>query len=92
MSKEPLKAPGKLTISGLELVQGKGAFGTFMGLPRDFAVASLKNKDNKITVTFVLARVGGWTDGHLSGDSLIVLVCRSGANEGWPNCINGSRR
>jgi uncharacterized protein involved in outer membrane biogenesis len=54
VSKDRLKAPGKLTISGLELVQGKGAFGTFMGLPRDFVVASLKNKENKITVNFVL--------------------------------------
>jgi uncharacterized protein DUF748 len=54
VSKDRLKAPGKLTISGLELVQGRGAFGTFMGLPRDFVVASLKNKENKITVNFVL--------------------------------------
>jgi hypothetical protein len=54
VSKDRLKAPGKLTISGLELVQGKGAFDTFMGLPRDFVVASLKNKENKITVNFVL--------------------------------------
>ena len=54
VSKGRLKAPGKLTISGLELVQGKGAFDTFMGLPRDFVVASLKNEENKIAVNFVL--------------------------------------
>jgi Domain of Unknown Function (DUF748) len=49
-----LKAPGKLTISDLELTPAKDAFGTFMGVPRDAVVASLKNKDNKIAVNFVL--------------------------------------
>ena len=49
-----LKAPGKLTISDLELTPSKDTFGTFMGVPRDAVVASLKNKDNKIAVNFVL--------------------------------------
>jgi len=49
-----LKAPGKLTISGLHLAPANGAFGTFMGLPREAVVASLKNRDNKIAVNFVL--------------------------------------
>ena len=49
-----LKAPGKLTISDLELTPAKDAFATFMGVPRDAVVASLKNKDNKIEVNFVL--------------------------------------
>ena len=49
-----LKAPGMLTISDLELTPAKDAFGTFMGVPRDAVVASLKNKDNKIAVNFVL--------------------------------------
>ena len=52
--KNRLKAPGKLTISDLELAPAKDAFGTFMGVPRDALVASLKNKDNKIAVNFVL--------------------------------------
>jgi hypothetical protein len=52
--KDRLKAPGKLTISDLELTPAKDAFGTFMGVPRDAVVASLKNKDNKIAVNFVL--------------------------------------
>ena len=52
--KNRLKAPGKLTISDLELAPAKDAFGTFMGVPRDALVASLKNKDNKIAVSFVL--------------------------------------
>jgi hypothetical protein len=49
-----LKAPGKATIADLELSPSKGALGTFMGVPRDAVVAFLKNKDNKITVNFVL--------------------------------------
>jgi len=49
-----LQAPGKLTISDLELTPAKDAFATFMGVPRDAVVASLKNKDNKIAVNFVL--------------------------------------
>jgi len=50
VSKGRLKAPGKLTISGLELAPAKSAFGTFMGVPREAVVASLKNRDNKIAV------------------------------------------
>ena len=54
VSKGRLMAPGKLTISGLELAPAKGAFGTFMGVPREAVVTSLKNRDNKISVNFVL--------------------------------------
>jgi hypothetical protein len=54
VSKGRLKAPGKITISSLELAPAKGAFGTFMGVPREAVVASLKNRDNKIAVNFVL--------------------------------------
>ena len=51
MSKGRLKAPGKLTISGLELAPAEGAFVTFMGVPREVVVACLKDKDNKIAVS-----------------------------------------
>src|SRR5713101_963787 len=54
VSKGRLMAPGKLTISGLELAPAEGAFATFMGVPREAVVASLKNKHNKIAVNFVL--------------------------------------
>jgi Domain of Unknown Function (DUF748) len=58
VSKGRLKAPGTLTISGLDLAPAKGAFGTFigtfMGVPREVVVASLKNSDDKIAVNFVL--------------------------------------
>lgn len=54
VSEGRLKAPGKLTISGLELAPAKGAFGTFMGVPREAVVASLKDRDDEIAVNFVL--------------------------------------
>jgi hypothetical protein len=54
VSKNRLKAPGKVTISDPELAPAKGVFGTFMGVPRGAVVAFLKNKGNKITVNFVL--------------------------------------
>ncbi|HEY7676825.1 MAG TPA: DUF748 domain-containing protein, partial [Candidatus Methylomirabilis sp.] len=54
VSKNRLKAPGKATISDLELAPAKGGLGTFMGVPRDAVVAFLKTKDNKIAVNFLL--------------------------------------
>lgn len=49
-----LHAPGKLTLTGLELSEKSGAFGTFMGLPRQAVVAGLKDRSNRITVNFTL--------------------------------------
>jgi len=54
VSKGRLMARGKLTISGLQLAPAKSAFGTFMGVPREAVLASLKNRDNKIVVNFLL--------------------------------------
>ena len=54
VSKGRLMAPGKLIISGLELAPAMNAFGTFMGVPREAVLASLKNKDDKIAMNFVL--------------------------------------
>jgi len=41
VSKGRLMAPGRLTISGLELAPARSAFATFMGVPREAVVASL---------------------------------------------------
>jgi hypothetical protein len=51
---DQLKAPGKATISDLELVPAENAVGTFMGLPRQAVIAFLMRSGNKITVNFVL--------------------------------------
>ena len=49
-----LRAPGRVVISDLEFAPTKGAWDMFMGLPRGAVVNSLKNKGNKIEVSFVL--------------------------------------
>jgi hypothetical protein len=49
-----LRAPGKATISDLELVRGRGVYGPFLGVPRDTVLAFLRAKDNKVIMNFVL--------------------------------------
>lgn len=50
VKKNRLHAPGRVTLSGLELSSGK----TFMGMPREAVVAMLKDKKGQIAVDFVL--------------------------------------
>ncbi|WP_306478115.1 DUF748 domain-containing protein [Methyloversatilis sp.] len=45
-----LKAPGTLTLNGLELASG----GSFMGLPRAAVVGLMKDRDERISVDFTL--------------------------------------
>ena len=45
-----LHAPGRVTLSGLELSTGK----TFMGMPREAVVAMMKDRKGQITADFVL--------------------------------------
>ncbi|MCX5801038.1 MAG: DUF748 domain-containing protein [Candidatus Eisenbacteria bacterium] len=54
VSNNRLRAPGKITISDLELTPAKGPLGTFMGLPRQAVMAFLMKNENRITVNFVL--------------------------------------
>lgn len=49
-----LHAPGTITLSALELAPGGGAFGTFMGMPRQAVIAGMKNRDGQITIDFTL--------------------------------------
>lgn len=49
-----LHAPGRLTLSGLELSAGGGPLGTFMGMPRQLVVASLKDGRDRIVIDFEL--------------------------------------
>ncbi|MDB5764840.1 MAG: hypothetical protein JWQ21_3835 [Herminiimonas sp.] len=49
-----LHAPGTVTLTGLELAPGGGALGTFMGVPRQAVVASLKDRNGRIVVPFTL--------------------------------------
>ncbi|OGB24689.1 MAG: hypothetical protein A3I66_18025 [Burkholderiales bacterium RIFCSPLOWO2_02_FULL_57_36] len=52
--KNQLNAPGTITLSGLELAPSDSGSGTFMGVPRQAVVTSLKDRDGKIVVEFVL--------------------------------------
>lgn len=47
-------APGKATLSDLQLRSGPGVAGTFMGVPRQGVVNLLKNRDGKIELTFLV--------------------------------------
>jgi hypothetical protein len=79
VSKGRLKAPGTLTISGLELTPGKNVLDTFMGVPRGAAVSSLKNKDDTITVRFALD--GDIDDPHFSLNEALGTRVASGMAE-----------
>lgn len=50
VQKNRLHAPGRVTLSGLELSSGK----TFMGMPRDAVIGMLKDKKGQIAVDFSL--------------------------------------
>jgi hypothetical protein len=54
VSDSRLKAPGKATISDMELVPAEDGLDTFMGLPRRAVLAYLMRNDNTITVDFIL--------------------------------------
>jgi hypothetical protein len=74
--KNQLHAPGTLTLSDLELAPGGGAMSTFMGVPRQAVVASLKNRNGQIVVQFTL-------EGNLSDPQFSInesLSKRAGAS------------
>lgn len=50
VKKKRLYAPGRVTLSGLELSTGR----TFMGMPREAVVGMMKDKQGRITADFVL--------------------------------------
>ncbi len=58
-----LYAPGTLTLSDLELASTASS-GTIMGMPRNAAVAMMKNRNGKISVKFALE--GNINDPHFS--------------------------
>jgi hypothetical protein len=52
--KNQLNAPGIITLRGLELAPSDSSSGTFMGVPRQAVVTSLKDRDGKIVMQFIL--------------------------------------
>jgi hypothetical protein len=87
VGKGRLMAPGKLTISGLELAPAGSAFGTFMGVPREAVVASLKNRDDKIAVNFVLE--GNVNDPQFSLNETLTTRLASSIAEGLGVSLGG---
>jgi hypothetical protein len=68
-----LNAPGKVTLTGLELESTGGAMNTFMGIPRKAVLASLENRNDQIVVPFTLS--GNLDDPHFSlNESLLTHV------------------
>lgn len=59
-----LRAPGSLTLIGLELAPSSGTLGTFMGVPRQAAVGALKDRNGRINIQFTLE--GNITDPKFS--------------------------
>ncbi len=49
-----LNAPGKLNIAQLQLAPARGTFDTFMGVPRQAVLSALKDRNDKISVDFLL--------------------------------------
>jgi len=50
---QQLNAPGRLTLTDLDLASGGGAFGTFAGVPRQAVLAAM-SRDGRIELAFTL--------------------------------------
>jgi hypothetical protein len=48
-----LHAPGKVTLTGLELAPGGGVLSTFAGVPRQAVIAAM-TRDGRVEVAFTL--------------------------------------
>jgi hypothetical protein len=59
-----LHASGTLTLNRIELENGDGALASFMSIPRQVALAALKDKHDKVTLKFTLD--GNLRDPHFS--------------------------
>lgn len=88
--KNALHAPGSLTLSGLELASGEGALGTFMGMPRQAVVSSLKDRNGQITMKFTLE--GNLNDPKFSLNESFARRVGSGIAESLGVSIEGLAR
>lgn len=88
--KNVLHAPGTLTLTGLELASGGGAFGTFMGMPRQAVLNSLKNRNDQITMRFTLE--GNLKDPKFSLNESFARRVGSGIAESLGVSIEGLAR
>lgn len=75
---QQLRAPGRLTITGLELSEGGGPLGTFAGVPRQAVLAAM-SRDGRISVAFVVE--GRLDDPKFSLDDTLALRVAAGMAE-----------
>ncbi len=73
-----LHAPGSLTLTGLELGQGRGLLGTFAGVPRQAVVAAM-SRDGRIDLRFTLD--GRIDDPNFSLNEALALRTAAGLAE-----------
>lgn len=73
-----LRAPGTVTLIGLELNSGGGALGTFAGVPRQAVLAAM-SRDGRIELRFVLE--GRLDDPHFSLNENLATRLASGLAE-----------
>jgi hypothetical protein len=85
-----LKAPGTVTLNGLELAPSDGAMGTFMGVPRSLVVSALKNRNDQIKVQFVLE--GNLNDPQFSLNESFAKRMAASVAEGLGISIEGLTR
>lgn len=88
--KNQLKAPGKLTLAGLELSSADSAFSTFMGVPRQLVISALKDRDDKITIDFALE--GNLNDPKFSLNESIAIRLAASIAESLGVSIGGLAR
>jgi hypothetical protein len=85
-----LKAPGTVTLNGLELASSEGAMGTFMGVPRSLVISALKNRNDQIKVQFVLE--GNLNDPQFSLNESFAKRMATSVAEGLGISIEGLTR
>lgn len=85
-----LHAPGKLKLSQVELASSGGAFGTFMGMPRQAVISALKNRQGNIDIAFTLD--GNLDDPHFSLNENLATRIASGVAGGLGISFEGLAR
>ncbi|WP_255987490.1 DUF748 domain-containing protein [Chitinolyticbacter albus] len=82
-----LRAPGRLTLTDLQLAPGRGWQASFMGVPRQAVIAALKNRDGRIVLDFTLS--GRVDDPHFTLREDLQKRLAAGMAEGLGISVRG---
>ncbi|HSC81797.1 MAG TPA: DUF748 domain-containing protein [Chitinolyticbacter sp.] len=82
-----LRAPGRLTLTDLQLAPGRGWQASFMGVPRQAVLAALKNRDGRIVLDFTLS--GRVDDPHFTLREDLQKRLAAGMAEGLGVSVRG---